>query len=46
VVTNYSGTNLTKEVKEFYNKNVKTLKKETKEDIRQWQDLPGLARLS
>jgi hypothetical protein len=30
----YLGINLTKEVKDFYNKNYKTLKKETEEDTR------------
>jgi hypothetical protein len=39
--------NLTKEVRGFYNKNYKTLKKEIEEDIRRWKDLPvhGFAEL-
>jgi hypothetical protein len=31
---------LTKEVKYLYNKNFKSLKKEIKEDLRRWKDLP------
>jgi hypothetical protein len=31
---------LTKEVKDLYDKNFKSLKKEMKEDIRRWKDLP------
>jgi hypothetical protein len=34
------GINLTKEVKGLYKENYKTLKKEIKEDIRRWKDLP------
>jgi hypothetical protein len=30
---------LTKEVKYLYDKNFKSLKKETKEDLRRWKDL-------
>ena len=33
------GINLTKEVKDLYNKNYRTLKKEIK-DLRRWKDLP------
>ena len=31
---------LTKEVKDLYYKNFKSLKKEIKEDLRRWKDLP------
>ena len=31
---------LTKEVKGLYDKNFKSLKKEIKEDLRRWKDLP------
>ena len=31
---------LTKEVKDLYDKNFKSLKKEIKEDLRSWKDLP------
>jgi hypothetical protein len=31
---------LTKEVKDLYDKNLKSLKKEIKEDLRRWKDLP------
>jgi hypothetical protein len=31
---------LTKEVKDLYDKNFKSLKKEIKEDVRRWKDLP------
>ena len=43
IVTNnikYLGVTLTKEVKDLYDKNFKSLKKETKEDLRRWKDLP------
>ena len=48
IVTNnikYLGMTLTKEVKDLYDKNFKSLKKEIKEDLRRWKDLPyhGLA---
>jgi hypothetical protein len=33
--------NLTKEVKDLYNENYKSLKKEIEEDIRRWKDLYG-----
>jgi hypothetical protein len=42
VVTNnikYLGVTLTKEVKDLYDKNFKSLKKEIK-DLRRWKDLP------
>ena len=42
IVTNikYLGVTLTKEVKDLYDKNFKSLKKENKEDLRSWKDLP------
>ena len=43
IVTNnikYLGVNLTKEVKDLYDKNFKYLKKEIKEDLRRWKDFP------
>jgi hypothetical protein len=43
IVTNnikYLGVNPTKEVKDLYDKNFKSLKKEIKEDLRRWKDLP------
>ena len=43
IVTNnikYTGVTLTKEVKDLYDKNFKSLKKEIKEDLRRWKDLP------
>ena len=43
IVTNnikYLGMTLTKEVKDMYDKNFKSLKKEIKEDLRSWKDLP------
>jgi hypothetical protein len=36
----YLGVTLTKEVKDLYDKNFKTLKKEFEEDLRRWKDLP------
>ena len=42
IVTNnikYLGVTLTKEVKDMYDKNFKSLKKEMKEDLRRWKDL-------
>jgi hypothetical protein len=45
IVTNnikYLGVTLTKEVKDLYDKNFKSLKKEVKEDLRSWKDLPCL----
>jgi hypothetical protein len=43
IVTNnikYLGVTLTKGVKDLYDKNLKSLKKEIKEDLRRWKDLP------
>ena len=43
IVTNnvkYLGVTLTKQVKDLYNKNFKSLKKEIEEDLRRWKDLP------
>jgi uncharacterized protein (DUF927 family) len=43
IVTNnitFLGVTLTKEVKDVYDINFKTLKKEIKEDLRRWKDLP------
>jgi hypothetical protein len=43
IVTNnikYLGVTLTKEVKDRYDKNFKSLKKEIEEDLRRWKDLP------
>jgi hypothetical protein len=43
IVTNnikYLGVTLSKEVKDLYDKNFKSLKKEIKEDLRRWKDLP------
>jgi hypothetical protein len=43
IVTNnikYLGVTLTKEVKDLSDKNFKSLKKEIKEDLRRWKDLP------
>jgi hypothetical protein len=37
----YLGVTLTKEVKDLYDKNFKSLKKEIKEDLRRWEDLPS-----
>ena len=34
------GVTLTKKVKDLYGKNFKSLKKEIKEDLRRWKDLP------
>ena len=34
------GVILTKEVKDLYDKNFKSLKKEIKEDLRRWKDRP------
>ena len=36
----YSGISLTKEMKDLYNENYRTLKKEIKENLRRWKDLP------
>ena len=43
IVTNnitYLDVALTKEEKDMYDKNFKSLKKEIKEDLRSWKDLP------
>jgi hypothetical protein len=43
IVTNnikYIGVTLTEEVKDLYDKNFKSLKKEIKEDLRRWKDFP------
>ena len=43
IVTNnikYLGVTLTKQVKDLYNKNFKSLKNEIKEEFRRWKDLP------
>jgi hypothetical protein len=43
IVTNkikYLGVTLTREVKDLYDKNFKSLKKEIKQDLRRWKDLP------
>ena len=37
----YLGVTLTKQVKDLYDKNFKSLKKEIEEDLRRWKDLPG-----
>ena len=36
----YLGVTLTKQVKDLYDKNFKSLKKEIKADLRKWKDLP------
>ncbi|KAL6035173.1 hypothetical protein STEG23_034140 [Scotinomys teguina] len=36
----YLGVNLTKQVKDLYDENFKSLKKEMEEDLRKWKDLP------
>jgi hypothetical protein len=36
----YLGVTLTKEVRDLYDKNVKSLKKEIEECLRRWKDLP------
>ena len=44
IVTNnikYPGVTLTKEMKDLYDKKFKSLKKEIKEDLRRWKDLPN-----
>jgi hypothetical protein len=44
----YLGVNLTKQVKDLYENNFKSLKKEIKEDLRRWKDPPcfWIARIS
>ena len=36
----YLAVTLTKQVKDLYDKNFKSLKKEIEEDLRRWKDLP------
>ena len=36
----YQGIHLTKEVKDLYAENYKTLVKEIKEDVKKWKDIP------
>ena len=36
----YLGINLTKEVKDLYVKNYRTLKKEIEEDVNRWKNIP------
>jgi len=36
----YLGINLTKEVKDLYSENYKTLMKEVEEDTKKWKNLP------
>jgi len=36
----YRDVTLTKQVKDLYDKNFKSLKKEIEKDLRRWQDLP------
>ena len=36
----YLGINLSKETKELYTENYKTLMKEVKDDINRWRDIP------
>ena len=36
----YLGVILTKKMKDMYDKNLNSLKKEIKEDFRRWKDLP------
>jgi hypothetical protein len=43
IVTNnikYLGITLSKQMKDRYNKNFKSLKKKIREDLRRWKDLP------
>ena len=37
---NYPGIKLPKETKELYTENYKTLRKESKDDINRWRDIP------
>jgi hypothetical protein len=41
VLARAMAVTLTREVKDLYDKNFKTMKKEIKEDLRRWKDLPG-----
>ena len=36
----YLGVTLTKEVKDLYDMNFKSMKKEIEEDLRNWRDIP------
>jgi hypothetical protein len=43
IITNkikYLGVTLTKQLKDLYDKNFKSLKKDVEEDLRRWKDLP------
>jgi hypothetical protein len=43
IITNnikYLGVTLTKQMKDLYEKNFKSLKKKIEEDLRRWKDLP------
>jgi hypothetical protein len=42
----YVGINLTKEVKEFYNENYKTLKKEIEEYARRWSGRINIVKMA
>jgi hypothetical protein len=42
----YLGVTLTKQVKDLYDKNFTSLKKEIKEDLRRWKDLPWIGRIN
>ena len=39
-IIKYLGINLSKETKELYTENCKTLMKEIKDDINRWRDIP------
>ena len=39
-IIKYLGINLSKETKELYTENYKTLMKEIKDDIKRWSDIP------
>ena len=39
-IIKYLGTNLTKEVKDLYSENNKTLMKEIEDDTNKWKDIP------
>ncbi|KAG3271423.1 hypothetical protein H1C71_024238, partial [Ictidomys tridecemlineatus] len=40
IIIKYLGINLTKEVKDLYNENYRTLKREVEEDLRRWKNIP------
>jgi hypothetical protein len=40
IIIKYLGVTLTKEVKDLYDKNFKSMKKEIEEVLRRWKDLP------